>query len=183
MCLPAAVAAIPSLFTGAGAAAGSVGTLAKIGMAAQGVAGVVGAAGAINQGNIAAAEAKANSKAQSEAAMQALAQGSEESSERFKEGRKLLARQRAVMAANGVDVNSDQALDILDDTRTDTTEDAYAIRTNAARQADGFRQQQANYSAAASAAKTSSRYQAAGTLLSTASSVSRRWAQYGMGEY
>ena len=184
MCLPAVAAAIPAL-AGGGAAAGGMGTLAQIGLVAQGAAGVASAVGAVNQGNIAAAEAEANSKLQAEAARQAIDEGAQASSERFKEGRKLMARQRAVMAANGIDVNSDQSLDMLEDTRIDTTEDVYSIRTNAARQADQFRQSQANYSSQADAAKTTARYGAAGTLLSTAGRVSSRWAQYGMsgGDY
>jgi len=96
--------------------------------------------------------------------------------------RQLAGRQRAVLAANGVLVDSGSALDITSDTAMIGELDALTIRANAEREAEGFRQQGANFSSEADLAdargrqaKSSLPLQIGGTLLSTTGSVASKW--------
>ena len=104
----------------------------------------------------------------------------------------LAGRQRASLAANGVVVDSGSALDITTDTATLGEQDALTIRSNAAREALGYKQQAYNFrsdasgydatagldimkgNAAASAAQTGM----LSTLIGGAGSVASKWYSY-----
>ena len=92
-------------------------------------------------------------------------------------------RQRAVLAANGVLVDDGSALDLVSDTAQIGEVDALTIRSNAQREAMGYRAQGANYQADASLA--SMRASAAdptlgmaGTFLGGLGSVASKWYSF-----
>ena len=85
--------------------------------------------------------------------------------------------QRASFASHGVDVSSGSPLDILAETDRTAAIDESTVKTNAAREAYGFRVQGANYQAAADAENP---WLSAGAVgLAGATSVADRWFQYG----
>lgn len=94
----------------------------------------------------------------------------------------LMARQRAGLAANGVVIDSGSALDITSDTAAFGRLDALTVRSNAQREALGFRTQGMNYNAEADlasyrgkAAGAAARTQMLGTALGGASQVATKW--------
>lgn len=89
-------------------------------------------------------------------------------------------RQRAVLAANGVLIDDGSALDLTSDTAAIGEVDALTIRSNAQREALGFRAQGANYSADAQLASmrannSGSMLGVAGTVLGGLGSVATKW--------
>lgn len=99
--------------------------------------------------------------------------------------RQLIGRQRAVLAANGVLVDSGSALDIVSETAALGTEDILTLRMNAEREADSYRLQAKNagegaayaISSGASASRAASTA-AMGTLIGAAGTVADRWYRY-----
>lgn len=170
-----ALKGIGTALTGGGAAASAGGFWGTLGTAATAGSGLISAYSAIQSGNAQAAAANATADAQERAALEALEAGEREN---------LLARRRAAqfngdnrvaMAANGVDVNSATALDLLNDNRLQQEEDAFAIRENARRSANTYGQQAANSRTEARGAKSAGRWGAAGTILGTAARVGERF--------
>jgi len=97
----------------------------------------------------------------------------------------LRGRQRAVMAGNGVVVDAGSALDITSDTAAFGELDALTIRSNATREAAGFRAQSANFTSEADLASRSganaqrSMYTGiGGSVLSGAGSVASKWYNF-----
>lgn len=95
----------------------------------------------------------------------------------------LIARQRAAGAAQGVVVGEGSLLDITSDTAALGELDALTVRSNAEREALGFEAQGMNFLAESDIQKTigknqsrASKFAAAGTLLSGASSVAGKWS-------
>jgi hypothetical protein len=97
----------------------------------------------------------------------------------------LIGKQRAILAQNGVDVNSGSALDITTDTAGAGKLDELTLRSNAERAALGYEAQGSNFNAAAgldeltganalSAANTAS----LGTALSGAGTVASKWYDF-----
>lgn len=96
--------------------------------------------------------------------------------QRFRLGVKaLIGSQKAGFAGQGVDVNSGSALDVQADAAFLGELDALTIRTNAARDAQGFRDQAQNSRMGGTAARNQAYGQAAGTVLSSASLLSNRY--------
>ena len=161
------------------AAVGSIGTtLGTIGTAASIGGGVISAYAQVQNAKAQAEAATRTAQAQEEAARQALEQGAQESDRRRQAGAAMIAENTAAMAASGVDVTGAQALDVLDDTRFMVEEDAFAIRENSRRRAEGHSQAAANSLADASSARRNAFFAPVQTLLSTASSVGRRYASW-----
>lgn len=97
--------------------------------------------------------------------------------------RQLIGAQRAALAANNVRIDSGSAAAIQRDTTLMADADAFTILENARRDAMGYRQQGANYSAQAEATRSgakdiSSLLAAAPTIVGGASSVADRWAKW-----
>ena len=97
----------------------------------------------------------------------------------------LIGRQRAVLASSGVKTDVGSALDITVDTAGIGELDALTIRSNAEREALGFRTQGMNFQAEAGLAKArgasalSAGYTGAfGTLLSSGGSVASKWYSF-----
>ncbi|WP_139188449.1 hypothetical protein [Aliiruegeria lutimaris] len=93
--------------------------MAKLGVLAQAGAGIMGAVGAVQQGNAAAKAAEASAKAADNAAINAIVEGEQRAELQMRKGAKLLGQQKAATAANGVDVSTGDALDLLDDKRVE----------------------------------------------------------------
>jgi hypothetical protein len=78
-------------------------------------------------------------------AQDALARGEREASRVRMRGNQMKGRQRAALAASGVDLGTGSALEILTDTDFFTDVDASTIKDNAAREAWAIRNQAANF--------------------------------------
>lgn len=94
----------------------------------------------------------------------------------------LKGRQRVVMAANGFDINEGSNLTLLEDTARTGELDALTIRSNAAREAYGYRVRGQNFGSEAELTSASGRAQeAAGetaafsSLLGGSGSVASKW--------
>lgn len=140
---------------------------------------VMGAAGAIQQGKAQAAASNYNAQVSEmnatladRRARDALERGALEEQQKRQEVAQLQGRQRAAMAANGVDLTFGSPLDTLVDTAVLGELDALTIRRNAAREAYDYNVQGVNGRADATlnrmnakAAKTGGYLAAAGTVL------------------
>jgi len=101
--------------------------------------------------------------------------------------RQLQGRQKAVLASNGIDVNSGSAVDITSDTAAIGAMDTLTIRANAEREALGYEQEGSNFGAAAGlqsfqASNTSATLGQAGTILGGLGSVSDKWYRFKSGD-
>jgi len=120
-------------------------------------ASLLGAAGQVQQGKAAKEAGEFNAKVgemnatlAERRAKDALERGKIEEQQKRQEVQGVLGRQRAAMAANGVDLAFGSPLDTLVDTATMGELDALTIRTNTAREAYDFRVDAANKRAGAS---------------------------------
>lgn len=167
-------------------------TLSAISIATSVIGGGITAVGQIQQGQAAkqqaayqAAVARNNAIIAQRQADDARARGEAEARKQALRTRQLIGRQRATLAANGVLVDQDSALDITSDTAALGKLDELTIRSNAEREALGFQAQQANFlsdaglaDATGRASVDAARSAAFGTLLTTAGSVSDKWFRF-----
>lgn len=163
--------------------------MAMVGMALTAVSGVVTALGQISQGNAAKAQGdyqaavlRNNKILADRAAEDAVKRGDIAEGNQAYETKALIGRQRAQFAANGVDVNVGSAVDIQSDTAAIGQQAQLTIRSNAAREALGYRTQGMNFAADAGlaeargkSAQTAGYMSAFGTVLDTAGSVASKW--------
>tara|TARA_R110000850_G_scaffold23358_1_gene69067 strand:- start:5297 stop:5899 length:603 start_codon:yes stop_codon:yes gene_type:complete len=152
--------------------AGSIGTIATVG------GGVISAYSQYQNGKAAAEVAGRNAAAQDRAAVQAIEAGDDASDRKRAAAAAMSAQNKASAAANGLDVTSGQALEVLDDNNALMTEDAFAIRENARRGAGNLAQSAANSRADASSSRFSSFTKPIGTALGTAAKVGSRYASW-----
>lgn len=169
---------------GVGGISGILGSLGLggIGTAASAASGAVGAYSALQQGKAAESAAKATAAQQEEAARETLRQGTEESDRQRRAGAVQMAQQKIAMAANGVDIGSASAIEVMDDTKAMIEDDAFAIRYNAGQQARGYAQQAANSLTQGRNARSDARWGAFNTILNTGARVGpkfRAWSQAG----
>lgn len=168
----------------------SAGTMAMAGTAAQGAGTVVSAVGSYNQArgqqnalDYESAVASNNAKIADYQAQLAIQNGqTQEENQRLKTAA-MFGTQRAGLAANGVDLGSGSANEVLATTSMMGERDALTIRDNAARQAWAYRNQAAGYlaesQADSGAAKAiSPAFSAAGSLLTGAANVASGWYRY-----
>lgn len=99
--------------------------------------------------------------------------------------RQLKGRQRAILAANGVVVDQDSALDITSETEAIGEMDALTIRQNAEREALGYRTEGMNfqassdlYGAQASNEQSAGYIGAAGSIFGGLTDVAAKWYSY-----
>ena len=85
--------------------------------------------------------------------------------------RQMVGTQRANLAANGIDMSSGTAADMIDETETMGEVDALTLRFNAQQEAWGYRVGGTNNRNEGKFAKWSGERQATGTYLSTAANV------------
>lgn len=190
MCvIPALGAAAGAI--GGGSALGGLGTIFSIG------SGLIGAFAQIQNANAEAAALEQQArldeiqaKEEEEASLEFLERGREESDRRRRAGAIQKGDQRAALAANGVDVEGELAIDLLDDTSTIIADDAFAIRENSRLEAEGETQKARNsrWRAAgnrtkASNVKSAGTFGAIGTILSTGAKVGSRFSSYSNSRY
>ncbi|TDY26305.1 hypothetical protein B0G81_6815 [Paraburkholderia sp. BL6665CI2N2] len=170
----------------------SAAAIASISLAVSAVGAGVSAYGAVRQGQAASAAAsyqaevaKNNQIVANAYSKQAMDDGENQVAAKQQQTSQMIGAERAAMAANGVDLDSGSALRIQGDTAKLGDVDAMTIRNNAARQAYGYQLQGLSYSQQASLDEaSSSNAQTAGyvngfsSILSGASSVGSKWAQY-----
>jgi len=167
-----AIAGIQAATASIGTTLGTIGTISSIG------GGVVSAYAQVQNSKAQAAAATRTAQSQDEAARDAIEQGNQESDKKRRAGAALIAENKAGMAANGMDVGSAQALDVLDDTQSLITEDAFTIRENSRRTATNLAQGAANSRAQASSANSQAFFAPVQTLLSTAARVGNKYASW-----
>lgn len=116
-------------------------------------------------------------------AADALARGEQAVTQHRQQVSQLKGRQRAVLAANGVDLGEGSALNILTDTDVMGEYDANIIRQNAEREAYGHRKQAWAYRSGATLDRFGADSQSpllagTSTLLSGAGSVASQWYSF-----
>jgi hypothetical protein len=119
------------------------------------------AAGSVAQGMSASAAAKAQAGAEEQNARLAELQGADavrrgglEEAKFRREQSMLAGRQRSLLAASGVDIDSGSAAELQEASRMEAEEDAAVIRMNAQREKWGFDAQAVNHRNAAAAARS-----------------------------
>lgn len=139
---------------------------------------VMGGVSSIQQGNAAAASARynaqvseMNAKIMDQNARDALERGKMEEQQKRFEIAALTGRQRAAMAANGVDLSFGSPLDTIVDTAMLGELDALTIRSNAAREAYDYKVAGANGRADAALSRSSARSAQTGGYLSAFGTV------------
>lgn len=90
----------------------------------------------------------------------------------------LISKQRVNMAANGIDVGSDDPLSMLDNTRELGDADLNAIAGNYKRQSQAFAQQSYNYAREGENALNIGKAQAFGTVLTGLAGASSKFGSY-----
>lgn len=178
MCFAPLIPALGAAAGAGGAAAGGSTILGTIGTIATIGGGLLSAYGQIQNNKAIEQAAKVDAINQQIAANQAIEQGQDESEQRRRAGAQTEGANIAALAANGVDVTGSQAIDILDDNKFLVEEDAFAIRENARRTAQGFSQQSANSTARAKSARSSGFFQPVGTILTTAAKVGNKYSAW-----
>lgn len=138
----------------------------------------LGAAGQIQQGQAAAQASKYNAKVadmnaqiSERRARDAIERGKLEEQKKRTENAQIEGRQRAAMAANGVDLSFGSPLDTLVDTATLGEVDALTIRSNSYREAYDYKVQAANGRADANLARMRAKSESTGGYLSAASTL------------
>lgn len=135
-----------------------------------------------SQANYQAAVARNNKIIADRQADDAIKRGSVEEAAYRRQVSQLAGRQRATLAANGVVVDQGSALDITEDTAEYGELDALTIRSNAEREAYGYRVQGQNfeadaglYDATGANARSAGNFGAVSNLISGAGSVASKW--------
>lgn len=195
MCEPVTLTAIGAgIATYAGATATVVGltTLETVALASTVASGVMAAGGAIKQGQAQKAQANYQSQVEKNNATIAGWQAEDatkrgaiaEQRQRLQVAR-LAGTQRAAYGSSGVELSSGSPLDVLGDTAQLGELDALTIRSNAEREAYGFRAQQSNLTAQSGLTQLAGRdavqasYISAGSsLLSSAATAGDRYQTY-----
>lgn len=193
MCVPIVIAGVAAAAAAGGSAAAAGLTLtAAASLAATAASGVMAAGGAIMQGQAQkkqatyqAAVERNNAQIAGWQAEDATKRGQIAEQRQRLQVARLAGTQRAGMASSGVELTSGSPLDVLGDTAMLGELDALTIRSNAEREAYGFRAQQGNLTAQSGLTQMAGRnasqagYIGAGSsLLSSAATVYDRKAQY-----
>ena len=141
-----------------------------------GIAGtLVSAMGQMSAARAQSQAASYNAEVSNVMANDAILRGQAEEDAKRRETAQLMGRQRAVMAANGVDITMGSPLAVLGDTAKMGELDAVSIRTDAEREATALKNQSQLYQAEAKSALTGGYLGAAGTVLSGVGTVADKW--------
>lgn len=146
------------------------------------VGGVQQARAAKAEGEYAQAVAEENAKIKELQAQQATQIGNIEEERHRRRIRQMLGAQRAAFAASGVEMGSGTALEVLGDTAGFGEQDALAIRSNALREAWGFRVGAADDRNQGRGARMAGRNRAIGTLLTTGAQAAGSFYNMGFGK-
>lgn len=169
-------------------------TMATVSMSTQAAGAVSSAAGsyygaATSRASLEAqaAVARANARISEAAARQEITRGARDVSAMRTKMAGVKGAQRAAIAANGIDLRSNSALDVLTSTDYVTETDAATIEENAMRSAWGYRVQGGNAMSAAVGAQAgadsiSPLLATTGTLLTSGGRVADSWYRYSRSE-
>ena len=108
---------------------------------------------------------------QEQAAFDEIEQGREDADRRRRAGHLEIGEQRAALAANGIDVDGQVALDLLDDSQSIIDQDAFSIRENARRGGQASAQNAANSLTQASNTRSQGTFGSFNTILSSGSKI------------
>ena len=147
-----------------------------IGLSTAATGSFINAVGTFSNARASRNTANANADYADVQARDAIRRGRREESDRRRATRQLVGRQRASLAARGVDITEGSPLEILVSTELMGELDAATIRENAAREAEGHRTVARNYRT--EAGSTNPFLSATGSLLTSAGAVADRWYQY-----
>lgn len=176
--------------TTAGADTGLASGMASFSLWSQGLGAMMGAIGgyysaAAQRRNLEAqaAIADANARISELGAQSALAQGQQQIAAQTLQAGQLKSRQRAAMAANGIDMSAGSGAELQASTDLMKEIDKNTLNANAVRSAWGYRAQEANYQnqalmARAGASAISPFTAAATSLLGSAGKVAASWYQF-----
>lgn len=141
-------------------------------MAATALLGAAALSGAYAQAEATKAQAKYNEQqarsAEMMAKMQAddaLERGDSEAARVRKQGKQVVGAQRAMMAAQGLDLSSGTAQDLQTESYLTSADDALRVKNNAYREAWGYKAEGANKRAQARMESIGAKYSARSTLL------------------
>lgn len=125
-------------------------------------------------------EGEYNAQVSEEQAADALARGEEAAGHVASQGKLLTGAQRASLAAQGVDIDSGSAADVISSDQRLTSLDIAQIRLNAQREAHGLSVQAEGYRAAGRNASDAYKNQMYGTLVSGAADLFTVYQRYGL---
>lgn len=117
------------------------------------------------QGNYEKNQLQFNAQVSDLQANDAINRGNKAAADKKRETKQVIGAQRAALAAQGIEVNSDTASQIQQDTAGLGAEDVTTIKNNAWREAWGYRVQALDYTSKANFAQISSKFNASQTLL------------------
>lgn len=140
-------------------------------MALTAAAGATQAYSQIQQGRATEASANFNAREMENQATRIRNKGVEEENIQRRSTAEFLARQRAMLGASGIDIQSGSAADLQQDTEVLGEVDALRVRRNFSEQADVAERQALQTRAEGKAAKRAANVSALGTVLTTAASV------------
>lgn len=167
MCEPATLTAIGTWATANAGTIAAVGATAGAGLTAY---------SAYQQNSVAKAVATNNAAMSEIAAQDALRRGEKDVQETQRRAALLKGAQRSSMAAKGLDLSEGTAAALQDQTDFFASADVATQRTNARRDAQGFRSQGANYRAEAASYRPG--LSATASLLNSTGPVADRWLRY-----
>lgn len=146
----------------------------------------VGAVGAASQARYQAKIADRNADMASEAAAQEQENTRQSALQHYRQVAQLKGKQRAAMAANGIDLNFGSALDVQGDTEMLAREDTSRIYQQGFQRARGYDVESANYGAQANASRQAAKgalikgaFDMGSTALGGASQYGQLKAKYG----
>lgn len=138
------------------------------------------------QGNYQKNQLQFNAQVAGLQADDAISRGNKAAANKKRETKQIIGKQRAALAAQGIEVNSDTALLIQEDTAGLGAEDVQTIKNNAWREAFGYKVQATDYTGQAAFAQISSGFNARQTMLTgglqfakDVSSGAMTWAKEG----
>lgn len=159
-------------------------TIFAIGLALTAASGAYAADSQKKAGQYQADVAAENAKLDDFRAEQSSRLGSIQEEQQRAKVRQMVGTQRATLAANGIDMSSGTAADMIDEAQTMGEVDALTIRFNAMNEAWGYRTNATNSRNEGAFARWSGKRQATGTYLSTAASMaSMGYSAYGQGMF
>lgn len=129
-----------------------------------------------------------NQKLANQEAQDAIARGDQQAQLKASATEQVIGRQKAALAANGVDVNSGSAVDLESDSAAAGQFDQLTIQNNALRESIGYHNQGINYQNQASLDEASSanalsagELQAGASVFKGAGSVAGQWYNFSYG--
>jgi hypothetical protein len=149
-----------------------------IGLAAASTA--LQARGQYKAGKAARKEGEYNARVSEEQAADAIARGEETVTHVASQGKLLTGAQRASLAAQGIDIDSGSASDVISNDQRLTGYDIAQVRLNAQREAHGLTTQAEGYRAAGRSAAAGYQNQMYGTLIAGAADLFTIYQRYGL---